>query len=361
MADLFPHLGSLSKLSDFESRAITAENPTGAKGQGARATEGHGAEAASELGVGWKVSPAIHIEPGAVAEIAAIEGPGVVSHIWMAGAFTPRWTVIRMYWDGQEQPSVEVPLGDFFCNGWNTYAHVNSLAVCTNPVGGYNCFWPMPFRKGARLTVENLSTERATLFYQIDYALGPVGGDEAFFHAQFRRSNPLEEAVPHTLLDGVRGRGHFVGTYLAWQANADGWWGEGEVKFHLDGDGEHPTICGTGTEDYILGAWCFTHQKQRPKYLEFSTPYSGLPQVLRPDPENDYRANMRFGMYRWHVTDPVRFRSDLRCTVQALGWRSGGKRYLPLRDDIASTAFWYQMLPTAPFPALPDKNGLEVR
>jgi hypothetical protein len=159
----------------------------------------------------------------------------------------------------------------------------------------------------------------------------------------------------HTLLDGVRGRGHYVGTYLAWGVNNTGWWGEGEMKFYLDGDGEFPTICGTGTEDYFGGAWNFEHP--RGEYGAYCTPFLGLPQVIKPD--GLYRSQQRFGMYRWHIPDPIRFEQDLRVTIQALGWRAG-RRYLPLQDDIASVAYWYQAEPQISRPELPGVDALEV-
>jgi hypothetical protein len=163
----------------------------------------------------------------------------------------------------------------------------------------------------------------------------------------------------------VKGQGHYVGTYMAWGVNNSGWWGEGEIKFYMDGDGVFPTICGTGTEDYFCGAYNFDvgsiarDRSITPAYVEFTTPYAGLPQVIRPD--GLYKSQQRFGMYRWHIPDPVRFETDLRVTIQALGWRTDAdRRYLPLQDDIASVAFWYQTLPTAAFPALPDRDYLEV-
>ncbi|MFL7808790.1 MAG: DUF2961 domain-containing protein, partial [Anaerolineae bacterium] len=135
-----------------------------------------------------------------------------------------------------------------------------------------------------------------------------------------------------------------------------GWWGEGEIKFYLDGDDAYPTICGTGTEDYFCGSYNFENRETK-QYQEFTTPYAGLHQVIRPD--GVYRSQTRFGLYRWHIADPIRFQQDLRVTIQALGWRSYG-RYLPLQDDIASVAYWYQALPTAPFPELPGRDELEV-
>jgi hypothetical protein len=142
---------------------------------------------------------------------------------------------------------------------------------------------------------------------------------------------------------------------MCWGVNNDGWWGEGEIKFFMDGDTEFPTICGTGTEDYFCGSYCFMVNGQ---YREFTTPYSGMPQVIKPD--GVYQANTRFGLYRWHILDPIRFEKDLKVTIQALGWRSGG-RYLPLQDDISSVAYWYQTEPHAAFPKLPDKDYLEIQ
>jgi hypothetical protein len=274
--------------------------------------------------------------------------------MWMTPIGHWRFSILRIYWDDQEQPSVECPMGDFFACGWQKYAQISSLAVCVNPGSAFNCYWEMPFRKRCRMTVTNIDEKELVLYYQVNYTLTEVPEDCAYFHAQFRRTNPLPYKEDYTILDGVVGQGQYVGTYMAWGVNNNGWWGEGEIKFFMDGDREFPTICGTGTEDYFCGSYNFDVGGQ---YQEFTTPYAGLPQVLRPD--GTYQANTRFGMYRWHIVDPVRFASDLRVTIQALGWRSGG-RYLPLQDDIASVAFWYQTLPTAPFPALPDKDYLEV-
>jgi hypothetical protein len=214
----------------------------------------------------------------------------------------------------------------------------------------------MPFKKSCRVTLENRDDTDTTFFYQIDYVLTEVGDDCAYFHAQFRRVNPLPYKSVYTILDGVKGRGQYIGTYLAWGVNNNAWWGEGEIKFYLDGDGEYPTICGTGTEDYFCGSYDFEDPYTRDRYVSFSTPYTGFHEIKR---DELYKCQKRFGMYRWHITDPIRFDTDLKVTIQALGWREG-RRYLPLQDDIASTAFWYQTLPAAPFPALPDKDFLEI-
>ncbi len=354
-------LGNLSRLSRAVTRSISAENFTGEKGKGGMATSGTGAIAARELGQGWKVSPSINVAGNATVALAEIEGPGAIQQIWLT-VHPQFWRriVLRMYWDGEETPSVETPLGDFFCMGWCERANIASLAVCVNPAGGFNSYWEMPFRKSARITIENLGDDEVRgFYYQINYTLTDVPDDAAYFHAQWRRSNPLPYMQDHVILDGVRGWGHYVGTYIAWGVHNCGWWGEGEIKFFLDGDTKFPTICGTGTEDYFGGAWDF--EQPIGQYCVFSSPYSGLPQVIKPD--GLYRSQQRFGMYRWHIMDPIRFTQDLKVTIQALGWRSpmnGQPRYLPLQDDIASVGFWYQAEPHAPFPQLPDRNFLEV-
>ena len=351
------HLGNLSRLSSAQTRSISPENFSGEKGQGGMATEGTGANAARDLGQGWKLSPSIKIAPGEERLLADITGPGAIQQIWMTPTGHWRYSILRFYWDDQEQPSVECPVGDFFACGWNRYAQVSSLPVCVNPGSAFNCYWEMPFRSRCRITMTNIDEKDMVLYYQINYTLTDVPEDCAYFHAQFRRTNPLPYKDVYTILDGVQGRGQFVGTYMAWGVNNTGWWGEGEIKFFLDGDGEFATIVGTGTEDYFCGSYNFDVGKENGGYREFTTPYAGLPQVIRPD--GLYQSQTRFGMYRWHIMDPVRFGQDLRVTIQALGWRSGG-RYLPLQDDIASVAFWYQTLPAAPFPALPDRDYLEV-
>ncbi len=351
------NMGTLSLLSDAKSRSISPENFTGEKGKGGMATTGTGENCARDLGQGWKVSPSIKIAAGETREIADIDGPGAIQHIWCTPTGHWRFCILRIYWDGQDKPSVECPLGDFFACGWQKYAQVSSLAVCVNPGRGFNCYWEMPFRKNCRVTIENIAEEDMTLYYQIDYTLTDVPEDAAYFHAQFRRTNPLPYKDVYTIVDGIKGKGHFVGTYMAWQVNNTGWWGEGEIKFFMDGDDEFPTICGTGTEDYFCGAYNFDVGRDEGGYREFTTPYAGMPQVIRPD--GLYQSQTRFGLYRWHVSDPVRFEEDIKVTIQALGWRSG-RRYLPQQDDIASVAYWYQTLPTADFPELPERDYLEI-
>ena len=347
-------LGNLFCLSDAETRSISAENFTGEKGKAGMATTGTGEPSARDLGPKWKISPSVKIEAGKLFEMANINGPGIIQQIWLTPTGAWRSCILRFYWDNESEPSIETPIGDFFGMGWGEYAPLNSLPICVNPGSAFNSYWPMPFRKHCRITVENLAAEDMVLFYQVNYALTPVPENAAYLHAQWRRTNPLPYKEDYTIVEGIKGQGQYVGTYLAWQVNNTGWWGEGEIKFFMDGDKEYPTICGTGTEDYFCGSYNFDRNGQ---YTPFCTPYTGLHQVIKPD--GTYRSQQRFGLYRWHIMDPIRFKQDLRVTIQALGWRSGG-RYLPLQDDIASVAYWYQAEPHAAFPKLPTRDGLEV-
>ena len=350
-------MGNLSRLSKAKTRSISPENFTGEKGKAGMAVTGTGEKAARDLGQGWKISPSVRIKTKETFTLAEIKEPGAIQHIWMTPTGNWRFLILRMYWDDETTPSVEAPVGDFFACGWGSYAQLSSLAICVNPGSAFNCYWEMPFRKSCRITAENIADEDMVLYYQIDYTVTDIPEDAAYFHAQFRRVNPVPYKDVYTILDGVKGWGHYVGTYMAWGVNSTGWWGEGEIKFYLDGDKDFPTICGTGTEDYFCGSYNFENRVTK-QYQEFTTPYAGLPQVIRPD--GVYNSQQRFGLYRWHIMDPIRFEKDLRVTIQALGWRSGG-RYLPLQDDIASVAFWYQKEPHAAFPKLPDKDYLEVK
>jgi hypothetical protein len=197
-------------------------------------------------------------------------------------------------------------------------------------------------------------TTNVTLYYQVDYVVGEIPEDSLYFHAQFRRTNPLPYMQDYTILEGIKGRGCYVGTYLYWGVKSNGWWGEGEIKFFLDGDTDFPTICGTGTEDYICGAYNFDVDGH---YVEFTTPYSGMYKVGHTD--ELYRAQRYFNMYRFHIQDPIYFEKDLRVTIQALGWRSE-HRYLPLQDDISSVAYWYSDNPDGQCPPMMSANDLEI-
>jgi len=349
-------MDELYMLTNWKTRSICPENFTGEKGKGGMAETGTGADPARELGKGWKISPSIHMEPGTLEVLADIEGPGMIQHIWITESSNMnRQVILRIYWDDSEKPSVETPLGDFFaCADHSKPAFVNSAMVCVNPRRAFNCYWHMPFRKRCKITLENIGKEMLRVYYQVDYQLGQLPENCAYFHAKFNRVNPLPYKEVYTILGGVQGKGQYVGTYLFWGVNSNGWWGEGEIKFYMDGDQEYPTICGTGTEDYFCGSWNFDIGGA---YKPYCTQYAGLANISQTD--DVYKANRRFSMYRWHVRDPIYFENDLRVTIQALGWRSE-RRYLPLQDDISSVAYFYLDKPYDVSGSLPDRDGLEI-
>ncbi|MBN1900125.1 DUF2961 domain-containing protein [Candidatus Sumerlaeota bacterium] len=335
-------LGGLPLLSDAETRSISAENPNGEKGGGAKVTPPKENHAAASLGQGWKCMPCIDLPAQSTTTLADIKGSGVIQHIWIT--CDPRLyrdAIIRFYWDNEKTPSIETPLGDFFCNGHALRYNVDSLLITVNPNGGFNCYFPMPFRKSAKITIENQRWEQiGGFFYQITYALMEVPEDTGYFHAQWRRSMTTREYPEHVILEGIKGKGHYVGTFAAWTQLSNGWWGEGEIKFYIDGDKKFPTICGTGTEDYFGGAWCFDKGT-------FCTAFQGYP-LHRTEPGEV----PRHGLYRFHIMDPIRFKKDLKVTIQALGWWPNG-RFQPLTDDIATVGYWYQCEPHAAFPEFP--------
>ena len=348
-------LGALPLMSSARTRSISAENPTGEKGKGGMAVpDPEGAEwsissPARVLGQGWKVRPYVWLRSGESTTLMDVEGSGVIQHIWMTTQRSwngsGRGCVLRFYWDGEDTPSVEVPLTDFFAVGHDLYAPVNSLAVIVNPTSALNCYWPMPFRSRARITITNEWEEDVRLFYQISYAESDVPENAGYFHAQWRRAVTERSNPDYTILDGVEGQGQYVGTFLAWTQLSDGWFGEGEIKFYMDGDEEFPTICGTGTEDYFCGSYGFPEV--------YSTAYMGNT-LKHPGGEGP----PKWSLYRWHILDPIRFAEELRVTIQALGWwPEPNSRFQPLADDIASVAYWYQSEPHAPFPELTSVEG----
>lgn len=341
----------LYEIKNLQSRAGTGENQRGEKGRGGMARGGR------------KGCPSISpLRAGKTYTLLDAEGSGMVRRIWFT--FPPndpmamRCIILRIYWDGQEQPSVEVPMGDFFGLPHGVNRDLQSEYIQVNAGTAYNCWIPMPFRKHARITVENDGEhDIAHLFYEVDYTLGDeIPEDAGYFHAQFRRQNPCPMHSDYTLLE-TTGKGVYLGTVLGVRSlYTESWWGEGEMKFYLDGDTDYPTICGTGTEDYFCGSYNFENP-QTHQYQTFTTPYSGLCQVIRPD--GVYASQTRFGLYRWHIADPVYFAEELRVTIQALGWRSGG-RYLPLQDDIASVAYFYLDRPACALPPLGSPDELEI-
>jgi hypothetical protein len=339
-------LSTAPMMTNGKTRSISAENPTGEPGSGGKA--------ASNLGVGRKGKPCISISKKETVEIANICGAGCIQHIWITvqdktktSEFVLRNLVLRMYWDGESEPSVEVPIGDFFCNGFGIRCRINSLPIVVNPTGGMNSYFSMPFRKGARITVENQYTDDIeSFFYQITYTLmDEVPKEAAYFHAFWRRECITEKGNDYVIVDGIKGKGQYIGTYLAWTPLERYWWGEGEIKFYMDGDKEWPTICGTGTEDYFGAAWGFKET--------YSTPFLGNPLQKKNMYNSDSYNNCvpLYGLYRWHLMDPIRFEKKLRVTIQQIGAKEETGLF-ERSDDISSVAYWYQTEPHAKFSKL---------
>ena len=366
-------LSGISKLTNGTTRLFTAENVYGKKGRGGMAQVGNTVQEevkkigqqwgridhyARELGQKWKVRPCIDLAAKTETVIMDTEGPGRITHIWITlNQEKYRDVILRMYWDNEDAPSVESPIGDFFCCGFLTALNIVSIPINVNPTGGLNSYFPMPFRKHAKITVENRSPEPVEgFFYAISMDEDAVAQDEAYFHASFRRENPLKYMQDYLVIDGIKGQGHYVGTQVSWQQNNSDWWGEGEFKAFIDGDEEFPSYCGTGTEDYFGGAWGFEGN--------YSAPFLGYQDLMSQGlGDNEKRpfnsVGNRHSMYRFHVLDPIRFKKDFRAYIQALGWRSDG-RYLPLCDDISSVAYWYQSEPHVGFTPLGSRDELEV-
>lgn len=317
-----------------DSRTITPENLTGEPGAACMARPDapdplnpHAARAAEHLGVGWKVSPAVEVGAGESFVLADIEGSGVIRHIWLTlDPSMYRDCTLTVSYDGGS-PAIEVPVGDFFCSAWRAVP-ISGMAISVGTNGGLNSYLPMPFRSAVKIELTNRGQRTTPVYWAIDYTLEDVAEEERYLHAAYRESTPVEDGV-HTILDGVRSAGSYVGTFMTWQQHSDGWWGEGELKFYLDGDVEYPTITSTGTEDYFGGAWNFTGGG-------FTSPFLGFATI---EGQNERRGG-RHTMYRFHIPDPIHFKSALRVTVQALGWHDD-RRYRVLEDDVTSVAYWY--------------------
>ena len=346
------------------TRQVSGENPTGEKNGGCREIPNPDdpklphSKAASKLGQGWKVRPFLTLEVGETAELANIQGPGCINEFFITSnlAYFSE-LVIRIYWDGEETPSVESPMGALFAMGHDFAIHtVSSAMITVAPNRGLNSYWQMPFRKSARITLSNEGPNYVGIVaYRILYKLHEVPADAAYFHAQYRRSMTTPENAEHVIVDGIKGKGVYVGTYVACNVLTSGWWGEGLVKFYLDGD-EFPTIADNGTEDYFGGAWnfgasnAFTDRQFESSENAFCSPYLGLPLAKANNPHGP----RKYGMYRWHVLDSIGFTQDFRATIQALGWFPDTGYYRPSPMDIASVAYWYQVEPHIEFPVLPS-------
>jgi hypothetical protein len=312
------------------------------------------------------------MKPGETFEFFRAEGPGCIRHIWITtppgDPLMDRNVILRFYWEGQKDPSVEVPLSDFFGVAHGRRAPFSSRFVTMGEGKGLNCYFPMPFAKEGRATVTNESERQLDMFfYQVDYTIGDEVSDETpRFHAQFRRDTRTTLGEDYVILDGVKGKGRFLGCVVGLRSLGPCWWGEGEVKIYLDGDDEYPTICGTGSEDYACSAW-------------------GLGQFHAPDFGAPYVRDDLVSLYRWHALDPVYFHEDIRVAIQQLGggfmkeFKDMGEKAEKLiaeglvdlgkpisdaheflvferSDDMCSTAFWYQTLPAQPFPEFPGRE-----
>lgn len=340
----------------IKSRAITMENPTGEAGMGGKADEGRkGAPCHAPFAKDQTFT------------LADIEGPGCIRHIWITvqntGPTRMRNIILRFYWDDQETPSVEAPLSDFFGVSHGLTRQIDTDYIVTPEGKGFNCYFPMPFAKRARLTATNETDGSIEMFFfQVDYTIGdPVDADTPLFHAQFRRAPRTEMMKDYVILDEVHGRGRYMGAVIGIVDHVENrriWWGEGEVKIYLDGDTHHPTICGTGSEDYCGTGWGLGEYACR----DLGAPVS-----------NERYASI----YRFHAKDPVYFSSDIRVTIQQIGndgtmepadphgplagfmltgryLKRGPGGNFERVDDVCSTAYWYQTFPTHTFPKFPD-------
>ena len=320
------NMGNLSRLSNAQTRSISPENFTGEKGKGGMSTDGPALKNAQRagLGQGWKIS--LHNNSaGRDGSSRRHKGMGAIQHIWMTLAGYYRFAILRMYWDDSEKPSVECPVGDFFCDPQpGDFRQLTSLAVCVNPGSAINCYWEMPFRKRAYITIENISDKEMTLFYQIDYCLTEVPDDCAYFHAQFRRVNPLPYKEVYTILDNVRGKGHYVGTYMFWASTTTG----------LVGRGRNQVLPLTATRNSPPSAAQAQRTISAAPTLRGEQPVRRVPHPTRVCTRSKARRSEHYpaeaSMYRWHIADPIRFEKDIKVTIQALGWRKGGA-YLPFR------------------------------
>ena len=320
-----------------ESRSISFENITGAKGQGGKA--------ASNLGVGRKGAPNRTIAPNETVTLCDVNGPGTIRHIWMTSGQAPKTLlgmVVRAYWEGQQSPSIETPMGNFFgiSHGQIKKQAYQSAVHAVNPAAGMSIYLPMPFQKKARITITNESNEPQVLFYSIDYTIGDDHQESVGrLHVLYRRENPTSLKQDFEILPHRTGMGRYLGCVLGIRTLEPEWWGEGEVKVYLDGDKEFPTIVGTGTEDYIGQSWGL----QDVTYLYGGTNlYSGEGVPTHKD--------ALISIYRWHIQDPIYWKKDVRITIQQIGCCP----YFERQDDWTATTFWYEPIPSAPLPQLPS-------
>ncbi len=362
---------SVTQFNFEQTRTISPENMTGEKGKSCMK--------ASALGPGRKGQGCISIAAGERVTIAEITGPAEIRHMWFTltdrthrGSFVLRDVVIRIYWDDETVPSVESPIGDFFCNGFGARCDINSMPIVVNPTGGFNSYFRMPFNKKARIEIHNEhEADLQHFFFTINYALMPKPFENPlYFHAQWRRQRVTNYAQDYVILDNVQGYGYYVGTYLALTALERYWWGEGEFKFYLDDDSEYPTQHSTGSEDYFGGAWAFHNRDSqgRPKAKCFQTMFMGYPYQTNRDATRDFFQTgdsnpvhgfgddslPMHGLYRWHLPDPIAFHKNIKLAFQQIG--NDDIRLYERCDDIASVAYWYQSPSVNNNPVFPNKQ-----
>ena len=316
------------------SRSISFENPTGAPGEGGKA--------ASNLGVGRKGSPARTIKPGETVQLCNIEGPGTIRHIWITTQREPdnlRSCVIRAWWDEEDHPAIECPAGDFMGFAHGKVVPYQTAVHSVGRSAGMNIWLPMPFTKRAKFTFTNEGTKDIPLFYQIDYTIGDRHPSEVGrLHVLFRRENPTTMKEDFELLPRRTGKGRFIGSVIGIRSlDTTTWWGEGEIKVYMDGDGDYPTICGTGSEDYVGLSWGI----QETPFL-----YNGC--------SLDRKGFI--SMYRWHLPDPIYWQRECRITIQQIGWGSKQKGLFERKDDWSCATFWYEPVPGAPLPPFPNRE-----
>jgi hypothetical protein len=287
------------------------------------------------------------VQPGQTHTLLDVQGPGVITHIWLTflGPEPQEWAkngsanhqemLLRMYWDGKARPAVEAPVGDFFANCFGARREVISLPVIVEDADSYNCFWPMPFRKSARIEIVNQSDKPISLlYYNIDWVKKEsVPEDTPYFYAQYRQEYPVEKGKDYLVLE-TKGKGHYVGTVLAVRTRSPAWFGEGDEKIYIDGE-DTASIWGTGTEDYFLSAWGLKTA---------STPYFGVPYFDQWGIVGGHTS-----AYRWHINDPLVFNTGIKVTFEHFGWLSPDENpdykstsWNEREDDYASVAFWYQ-------------------
>lgn len=282
------------------------------------------------------------IAPGQTLDLGEIQGAGRVEHIWFTIASPSpdylRELVLRIYWDGETSPAVECPLGDFYGLGFGKMIEYKSAVTAVAPSNALNCYWPMPFSKSARFTVTNEGAKQVdSCYYNIDYRLGSGSSNNRYFHTQYRQAYPAPKGKDLTILS-ASGKGQFVGCFLSVLANSDGWWGEGNDKFYVDGDAT-PTIEGTGSEDYFCGAWDFRNS--------FSTDYFGVPLY-----EPGEKRGIHNTCYRWHILDPVPFKRSLRFDIEH-GNNGPNDDRKPFRNHYSTVAYYYVDHAGADGPQLP--------